>query len=67
MPGKYIFITGAKLGSMAQYEETTLNISDDTQIEQSVALFVNSLSAICMIHRIKIIGAKSVIIDASES
>ena len=55
MTGKNIFRTGAKLGSMAQYEETTLNIIDETKIEQSVALFVNSLSAICMIHRIKIL------------
>jgi NADPH2:quinone reductase len=42
-------------------------LRDETTLEQGVALFVNPLSALCMIERIKTLNAKAVIITAAAS
>jgi len=58
-------------GSMAEYVVTDatsiIPLRDETTLEQGVALFVNPLSALSMIHRIKELGSKCVIITAAAS
>jgi NADPH:quinone reductase-like Zn-dependent oxidoreductase len=58
-------------GMYAEYALTTVTgivpLSDDTSFEQGCALFVNPLTALCMIHRIKALESKCVIITAAAS
>lgn len=42
-------------------------LRDETTLEQGVALFVNPLSALCMIDRCKVLKAKCVIVTAAAS
>ena len=58
-------------GTFADYCVTNLKacipISDDMTLEQGAASFVNPLTAVGMVDRIKELGAKSVIITAAAS
>ena len=56
---------------MAEYVVSDMKniipLRDETTLEQGVALFVNPLTALCMIHRVKALGSKCVIITAAAS
>ena len=56
---------------MAEYCVTDMKkiipLRDETTHEQGVALFVNPLTALSMIHRCKALGLKCVIITAAAS
>ena len=56
---------------MAEYcvtdTKSIIPLRDSTTFEQGVALFVNPLTAICMVHRIKTLGSTCVIITAAAS
>jgi NADPH:quinone reductase-like Zn-dependent oxidoreductase len=58
-------------GSFAEYAVTgyssIIPLRDETPIEAGVALFVNPLSAICLIDRIKELKSEAVIITAAAS
>jgi NADPH:quinone reductase len=58
-------------GAMAEYCVTDMKsiipLRDETTHEQGVALFVNPLTALSMIHRVKELGSKCVIITAAAS
>lgn len=58
-------------GSMAEFcvtdTKSIIPLRDTTTFEQGVALFVNPLTAICMVHRIKTLGSTCVIITAAAS
>ncbi len=58
-------------GSMAEYAVTDMwsiiPMRDETTFEDGVALFVNPLSALCMIDRVQTLGSKCVIITAAAS
>lgn len=58
-------------GSMAEYAVTRLEdvifLPDDATLEQGVALFVNPMTALGMIHRCKQLKAKAVVITAAAS
>ena len=58
-------------GAMAEYCVTDMKkiipLRDETTHEQGVALFVNPLTALSMIHRCKALGSKCVIITAAAS
>ena len=56
---------------MAEYivtdTKSIIPLRDDTTLEQAVALFVNPLSALSMIHRVQALNSKCVIITAAAS
>lgn len=58
-------------GSMAEYAVTEITsiipLRDETSLEDGVALFVNPLSALCMVDRAEVLKAKAVIITAAAS
>ena len=60
-----------KGGSFAEFVLTDITgiipLRDDVSHEQGVALFVNPLSALCLVDRAKVLGAKAVIITAAAS
>lgn len=58
-------------GCMAEYAVTDINsvipLRDETTLEQGVALFVNPLSALCLVDRCEVLKAQSVVITAAAS
>jgi NADPH:quinone reductase len=58
-------------GSFAEYAVTDITsiipLRDETTLEQGVALFVNPLSALCLIDRVKVLKSDCVIITAAAS
>ena len=63
---------GYSIGGMyAEYALSDLKsfipLSDETSFEEGCALFVNPLSAFCMVHRLKALNSKCVIITAAAS
>jgi NADPH:quinone reductase-like Zn-dependent oxidoreductase len=58
-------------GSYAEFAVTDvmsiIPLRDETKFEEGVALFVNPLSALCMVHRCKQLQAKAVVITAAAS
>ena len=58
-------------GSMAEYiltdSKSVVPIADDISLEQASSFFVNPLTALGLIDRVKELGAKSVIITAAAS
>jgi NADPH:quinone reductase-like Zn-dependent oxidoreductase len=58
-------------GSMADYIVTDdrhcIPLADDVTMEQGASYFVNPLTALGMVDRVKEIGAKSVIVTAAAS
>lgn len=58
-------------GGFAEFAVTDIGsiipLRDETSFEQGVALFVNPLTALCMIDRCKVLKAKAVVITAAAS
>ena len=61
-------MTGGSYAEYAVTDVTCINLlRDETTFEEGVALFVNPLSALCMVDRCKALNAKAVVVTAAAS